>query len=75
MGLSVPMPISELQWLTRFVSMITPELGKGGGVALGARPPTEFYVGGQCPHKILQQQAHYSGVCGRLISEGVTYIA
>ena len=73
MGLSVPMPMSELQWLTRFVSMITPEPGKGG--ALGARPPTEFYVGGQCPHKILQQQAHYSGICGRLISERVTYTA
>ena len=38
----------------------------------GGCAPTKFYVGGQCLHNILQQQAHYSGVHGHLISEKAT---
>ena len=60
----------------------TPELpianiggGTWGEALLGALAPTKFNAGGQCPHKILHWQVHYSGACDRPISEEVTYVA
>ena len=56
----------------------TPELpiaNIGGRTWGGALAPTKFNAGGQCPHKILQWQVHYSGARGRPISQEVTYVA
>ena len=44
---------------------------RNGGVVTEGMCPTKFYAKVQCPHKILQLQAHDSGVCNRLRSNVV----
>ena len=48
----------------------------GSGTVVALHAPTKFYVGGQCPYKILQQWKHYLGIHGHLISDQeATYVA
>ena len=49
--------------------------GRGGGAQWGHMPPQSYMQGVSAPHKILQRQVHYSGICGHLISEEVMYMA
>ena len=48
------------------MTLVRESIGSGtrGHMHGGACAPTNFYSGGQCPHKTLQWQAHDSGIRG-----------